>query len=126
MGPGLPPRGGSLRPLAQSRGGGGGDGAWGGRRSARRQATNERGDAHRGGAGACRGDGRRCCGGHTGGGDNVRRAPEEKEKEKGIFYPEVSDRFPSSAFSVWPGPKFLVFVPVGWRPLCPLSRLPRC
>jgi hypothetical protein len=96
----------------------------GGRRSARRQATYERSDAHRGTAGARRGDGRGCGGGHTGGGDNVRRAPEEKEK--GIFLPEVSDCFPSSAFLDWPGPKFLVFVLAGWRPPCLLSRLPRC
>jgi hypothetical protein len=80
MGAGLPPRGGSLHPLAQGRGGGGRNGAWGGRRSARRQATYERGDACRGGAGACHGDGRGCGGGHTSGGNHVRRAPEEKEK----------------------------------------------
>jgi hypothetical protein len=52
MGVGLPPRGGSLRPLAQSRGGGGRDDAWGGCGSARRQATYERGAARHGGAGA--------------------------------------------------------------------------
>jgi hypothetical protein len=69
-------------------------------------------------------DGRGCGGGHTGGGNDVRRAPEEKEK--GIFHPEVSDRFPSSAFLYWSGPKFLVFVLAGWRPSCPLLRLPRC
>jgi hypothetical protein len=85
MGARLPPRGGSLRPLAQSRGGGGGNDAWGGRRSACHQATYERGDACRGSAGARRGDGRGCGGSHTGGGDNVRRAPEEKEK--GGFLP---------------------------------------
>jgi hypothetical protein len=42
MGDELSPRGGSLRPLAQSRGGGGGDSAWGGHGSARqsvREAT---------------------------------------------------------------------------------------
>jgi hypothetical protein len=58
MGARLPPRGGSLHPLAQSRGGGGRDDAWGGRRNARRQATYEGGDAHREGAGTRRGDGR--------------------------------------------------------------------
>jgi hypothetical protein len=52
---------------------------------AHRQATYERGDARRGGADARRGDGRGCGGGYAGGGDNVRRAPEEKEK--GIFPP---------------------------------------
>jgi hypothetical protein len=52
MGDGLPPRGGSLRPLTQSRGGGGRDSAWGGRGNARRQAAYERGAARRGGAGA--------------------------------------------------------------------------
>jgi hypothetical protein len=124
MGAGLPPRGGSLHPLAQSRGGGGGNGAWGGCRSVRRQVTYERGDARRGSVGARRGDGRGCGGGHTGGGDNVRRAPEKKEE--GIFHPEVSDCFPSSAFLDWPGPKFLVFVLAGWRPPCPLLRLLRC
>jgi hypothetical protein len=92
MGAGLPPRGGSHHPLAQSRGGGGGDGAWGGRRSACRQANYKRGDARRGGASACRGDGWGCGGGHTGGGDNVRRAPEEKEAR--VFHPEVGDYFP--------------------------------
>jgi hypothetical protein len=53
MGARLPPRGGSLRPLAQS---GGGDSAWSGHGSARCQATNERGDARHGGIGARRGD----------------------------------------------------------------------
>jgi hypothetical protein len=88
---GLPSRGGSLHPLAQSRGGGGRDGAWGGRRSARRQATYERGDARRG-------DGRGCGGSHTGGGDNVHRAPEEEEAR--IFHPEVGDYFPLITFLV--------------------------
>jgi hypothetical protein len=74
MGVGLPPRGGSLHPLAQSRRGGGRDGAWGGRRSARRQSTYERGDACREGADARRGDGWGC-----GGGYSARRVPEEKE-----------------------------------------------
>jgi hypothetical protein len=60
--------------------------------SARHQATYEGGDAHSGGAGARRGDGWGCGGGHTGGGDNVRRAPEEKEAR--IFLPEVGDYFP--------------------------------
>jgi hypothetical protein len=98
MGAGLPPRGGSLHPLAQSRGGGGGDGAWGGRRSACCQETHERGDARRGGAGARRGDGRGCGGGHTGGGDNVHRAPEQKEAR--VFHPEVGDYFPLIVFLV--------------------------
>jgi hypothetical protein len=79
MGARLPPRGGSLHPLAQSRGGGGRDDAWGGRRSARRQATYEGGDAHREGAGTRRGDGRGCGGGHTCGGDNFRRAPRKRK-----------------------------------------------
>jgi hypothetical protein len=48
------PRGGSLRPLAQSRGGGRGDSSWGERGSARHQAAHERGDAHRRGTGAPR------------------------------------------------------------------------
>jgi hypothetical protein len=81
MGAGLPSRGGSLRPVAQSRGGGGRDGAGGGRRSARRQATYERGDACRRGAGARRGDGWGCSGGHTGGGNNVRASPLGKGNE---------------------------------------------
>jgi hypothetical protein len=68
MGAGLPSRGGSLHPLAQSHGGGGGNGA----SYARRQATYKRGDAHRRSAGARRGDGRGCGGGHTGGDNNVR------------------------------------------------------
>jgi hypothetical protein len=92
MGAGLPPRGGSLHRLAQSRGGGGRDGAWGGRRSACHQATYKRGAARRGGADACRGDGWGCGGGHTGGGNNVRRAPEEKETR--VFDPEVGAHFP--------------------------------
>jgi hypothetical protein len=83
-------------PLAQGRGGGGGDGAWGGRESARRLAANKRGDARRG-------DGRGRGGGCTDGGNDIRRAPEEKEKA--IFHPEVSGRFPSSMFLDWPGPK---------------------
>jgi hypothetical protein len=123
MGVGLPLRGASLHPLAQSCGSGGGDGAWGGRRSACRQATYGRGDAHRGGAGARRGDGWGCDGGHIGGDNNVRRAPEEKEK--GVFHPEVGDCFPSTTFLDRPGPKFLAFVFAGWRPPCPLLRLPR-
>jgi hypothetical protein len=57
MGDGLPPRDGSLRPLAQSREGGEGNGAWGGGGSARRQAAYRRGSACRGGAGTRRGDG---------------------------------------------------------------------
>jgi hypothetical protein len=55
-----------------------------------------------------------------------RRQPSPEEKEKGIFHPEVSGRFPSSMFLDWPGPKLLVFVLAAWRPPCPLSRLPRC
>jgi hypothetical protein len=54
MGDGLPREVGAFAPLAQSHGGGGRDNAWGGRESARRQAAYERGDARRGGAGACR------------------------------------------------------------------------
>jgi hypothetical protein len=60
----------------------------------------------------------------AGGGDNVRRTPEEKEK--GIFHPEVSGRFPSSAFTDRPGPKIFVFMLAGRRPPCPLLRRPRC
>jgi hypothetical protein len=92
MGAGLPPRGGSLHPLAQSHGGDGRNGAWVGHRSARRQATYERGDARRGGAGARREEGWGCGGGHTSGGNNVCRAPEEKETR--LFHPEVGDCFP--------------------------------
>jgi hypothetical protein len=55
MGDELSPRGGSLRPLAKSRGGGIGDSAWGGRGSTRRQAAREGGDARRGGTRARRG-----------------------------------------------------------------------
>jgi hypothetical protein len=68
-------------PLAQSRRGGRREGAGGGRRSARRQATYERGDACRRGAGARRGDGWGCSGGHTGGGNNVRASPLGKGNE---------------------------------------------
>jgi hypothetical protein len=57
MGVGLPREVGAFAPLAQSRGGGGRDGAWGGRGSACRQASYERGDACRRGAGARRADG---------------------------------------------------------------------
>jgi hypothetical protein len=117
---GRPPREvAALAPLAQSWGGGGGDGAWCGRRSARRRATSKRGDACHGDSGARRGDGR-----GRGGGNGVRRAPEEKEE--GIFHPMVSGHFPSSAFSDWSWPKFLVLVFAGWRPPCPLLRRPRC
>jgi hypothetical protein len=45
MGDGLSPRGGSLHPPRQSRGGGRGDSAWGRRGSTHRQAAYERGDA---------------------------------------------------------------------------------
>jgi hypothetical protein len=124
MGVGLPREVGAFTPLAQSRGGGRRDDAWGVRRSACHQATYEGGDACRGGAGAHRGDGRGCGGGHTGGGDNVRRAPEEKEAR--VFHPEVGDCFPSTAVLDRPGSKFLAFVFAGWRPPCLLSRLPRC
>jgi hypothetical protein len=96
MGVGLPSRGGSLRPLAQSRGGGGRDGAWGGCGSARRQESYERGDARRGGADARRGDGWGRGGGHASGGYSARRAPEEEETR--VFHPEVGDCFPSAAF----------------------------
>jgi hypothetical protein len=111
-------------PLAQSRGGGGRDDAWGGRRSACRQATYERGDAHRGGTGAHREDGWGCGGGRTGGGYSIRRAPEEKETR--VFHPEVGNFFPSTAFLDRLGPTFLAFVFAGWRPPCPLLCLPRC
>jgi hypothetical protein len=87
---------GALAPLAQSRRGSGRDGVWGGCRSARRQATYERGDAHRGGTGARRGDGWGCGGDHTGGGNNVSRAPEEKEVR--VFHPEVGTYFPLVVF----------------------------
>jgi hypothetical protein len=53
--------------------------------------------------GVRRGDGWWRGGGRTGGGNDVRRAPEEKEK--GIFHPEVSGRSTSSTFLDWPGPK---------------------
>jgi hypothetical protein len=115
---------GAFTPLAQSCGGGGGDGAWGGRRGACRQAAHERGGVHRRGAGA-----RRCDGGgrgdrNTGGGNNVRQVPEEKEAR--IFHPEVGDYFPLIVFFSQLGPNSLAFVLAGWRPTCPLSRLPRC
>jgi hypothetical protein len=71
-----------------------------------------------------RGDGRGRGGDRTGGGNDVRRAPEEKKE--GIFHPEVSGHFPSSAFSDWPWPKFLVLVFAGWHLPCPLLRQPRC
>jgi hypothetical protein len=87
---------GAFTPFAQSREGGGGDDTWGGRRGARHQATYKGGDARHGGAGARHRNDRGCGGGHTAGDNDVRRAPEEKEK--GIFHPEVSNCFPSSAF----------------------------
>jgi hypothetical protein len=96
MGVGLPPRGGSLRPLAQSRGGGGRDDTWGWRGSARRQASYERGDARRGGASVRRGYGWGRGGGHAGGGYSARRAPEEEETR--VFHREVGDCFPSATF----------------------------
>jgi hypothetical protein len=83
---------GAFAPLAQSRGSGGGDDAWGGRGSARHQATFERGNAHRGGAGARYWDDWGRGGGHAGGGYNARGAPEEEEA--GILHPEVGDRSP--------------------------------
>jgi hypothetical protein len=85
MGDGLSPRCGSLRPLAQSRGGGRGDSAKGGRGSIRRQAAYERGHARRG-------DDWGCGGGHAGLGHNARRAPEEEEV--GLLHPEVGDHSP--------------------------------
>jgi hypothetical protein len=72
-------------PPRPGRRGGGRHDALGGRKSARRQATYERGDARRG-------DSWGCGGGHTGGGNNVHRAPEEKETR--VFHPEVGDCFP--------------------------------
>jgi hypothetical protein len=95
MGDGLFPRGGSLRPLAQSRGGGRGDNAWGGRGSTRRQTAYERGDVRRGGAGARRWDDWGRGGGHAGSGHSVHRAPEEEEAE--ILHPEVGDHSPIAA-----------------------------
>jgi hypothetical protein len=77
MGVGLPPRGGSLRPLAQSRGGGERDGAWGGAGSARRWASYERGDARREGTGARCKDSWGRGGDYAGGGYSAHRAPEE-------------------------------------------------
>jgi hypothetical protein len=118
-GSGSPREVGAFAPLAQSRGGGGRDGAWGGCGSARRQETYERGDARRGGIGTHHGDGWGRGGGHAGGGYNARRAPEEEET--GVFHPEVGDCFPSTAFLDWLGPKFLIFVFIGWRPPCPLA-----
>jgi hypothetical protein len=85
---GSPQEVGAFAPLAQSRGGGGRDSAWGGRRSARRQATYEIGDARRG-------DSWGCGGGHAGGSNNVCRAPEEEETR--VFHPEVGDCFLISA-----------------------------
>jgi hypothetical protein len=67
-GSGSPREVGAFAPLAQSRGGGRRDGAWGGRRSARRQASYERGDAHLRGTGACRRDGWGRGGSYAGGG----------------------------------------------------------
>jgi hypothetical protein len=85
MGAGLPREVGAFTPFTQSRGSGRRDGACGGRRSARRQATYEGGDARRR-------DSRGCGDGHTGGGINIRRAPEEKELR--IFLSKVGDYFP--------------------------------
>jgi hypothetical protein len=101
MGDGLPPRGGSLRPPHPGRGGGGGGDVWGERGSARRQAAYERGDARRGGTGACRWDDWGQGGGHAGGGYSAHRAPEEEEA--GILHPEVGGRSPIAASfrSVW-------------------------
>jgi hypothetical protein len=124
MGDGLPLRGGSLRPLAQSRGGGGRDSAWGGRGNARRQAAYERGATRRGGAGARRWDDWGRGGGHASGGHSVRRAPEEDEA--GILHPEVGDCSWGLCLLDWRGFNFLVFAFAGWRPPCPLSHLPKC
>jgi hypothetical protein len=71
-----------------------------------------------------RGDGWGCGGGHTGGGDDVRRAPEEKEAR--VFHHEVGDYFPLIALFSRLGPNSLAFVFAWWHPLCPLLRLPRC
>jgi hypothetical protein len=121
---GSPREVGAFAPLAQSCGGGGRDGAWGGRESGRRQASYERGDTRRGGSGARRRDDWGCGGGHTSGGNNVRRAPEDKETR--VFHPEVGDCFPLVASFSRLGPNSLTFVLAGWRPPCPHLRLPRC
>jgi hypothetical protein len=71
-----------------------------------------------------RGDGWGCGGGHTGGGNNVRRAPEEKETR--VFHLEVGDFFPLVASFSRLGPNSLTFMFAGWHPLCSLLRLPRC
>jgi hypothetical protein len=88
---GKPPlRGGSLRPLTESRGGGRGASAWGGRGSARHHAVYGRGGAH------CEGAGARCRGvWERGGGDAGRhhyacRALEEEEV--GFLHLEVGNR----------------------------------
>jgi hypothetical protein len=80
MGAGFPPKGGILHPLAQSRRGGGRDGTWGGRGSARRQATYKRGDARHGGASARRGDDWGCNGGHTGGATTFTEPPRKRKR----------------------------------------------
>jgi hypothetical protein len=59
-----------------------------------------------------------------GSGNNVRRALEEKEAR--VFHPEVGDYFPLIAFFSRLGLNSFTFVLAGWRPPCPLSRLPRC
>jgi hypothetical protein len=66
MGSELSARGGSLRPLAQGRGGGRTDSARCGRGSVRHQAAHERGDTRRGGTGTHRGGDWGCGGGHVG------------------------------------------------------------
>jgi hypothetical protein len=95
MGVELPREVGGFTSLAQSRGSGGRDSAWGGRGSARCQVAYERGDARREGACARHGDGWGCNGGHTGGDNNVRRAPEEEETR--VLHPEVGDCSPIAA-----------------------------
>jgi hypothetical protein len=66
VGGGLPPRGGILRPLTESRGGGRGTSAWGGRGSACRQAVYGRGGTRHEGVGARRGGVRERCSGDGG------------------------------------------------------------
>jgi hypothetical protein len=58
----------------------------------RRPAAYERGDTHRGGAGARCWDDWGRGGGHASGGYSTRRATEEEEA--GILHPEVGDRSP--------------------------------
>jgi hypothetical protein len=120
MGGGPPLRGGSLRPLTESRGGGRGASAWGGRGSARRRAVYGRGGARRGGAGARRGGVGVSRGGvweHDGGdigrGLSVRRALEEEEV--GLLHHEVGRR--SSRRPIFERREFNLsdFAFAGWR-----------